>query len=78
MEWRSRRKRELADEGVWGREGEVSLRREEAEEGDASCSPFSVLTFVIIEPKEDDAKDEADDALWAWWTARGGSTVWTV
>ena len=59
MEWRSSRKCELADEeGVWGKDGEVSLRREGAEEGDVSCSPPSVLVVV------DEAKDEAEDGVW--------------
>ena len=72
MEWRSTRKSELAEEGVWGIDGEVSLRREGRDEGDVSCSPLSVL--VATELREDDANDEADDALWVWWTARGGSS----
>lgn len=69
-----------ADEGVWGRDGEVSLRRDGADEGEVSCSPLSALVLVlvlgfvavviaiIIEAwEEEDAKDdEAEDALWAW------------
>ena len=61
MEWRSSRKCELAEEGVWGSDGEVSLRREGGEEGEVSCSPLSVL--VVIELRVEDAKDEAEEGL---------------
>ena len=61
MEWRSSRKCEFADEGVWGSDGEVSLKREGADEGEVSC-PLSVL--VVIELRVDEAKDEAEEGLW--------------
>jgi hypothetical protein len=61
------------DEGVWGIDSEVSLRREGGDDGEVSCSPLSVLGLVTIELRE----DEAEDALWTWWTTRGGSS-WRV
>jgi len=64
VEWRSSRKCEFADEGVWGSDGEVSLKSEGADEGEVSCSCSPLSVLVVIELRVDEAKDEAEEGLW--------------